>query len=107
MAWNPPITPERGKFYIGSLFTQRDPKFHIWEVVEGNLGEGQMRSMCGLKMRRGSLLLHRGMWGRLKRYGPRLCKRCRWGETQAAALISGMDEKETPEEHSFVPEVVE
>jgi hypothetical protein len=107
MHWKPPITPERGKFYIGSSLLQRDPKYHIWEVVEGNLGEGILRSMCGLKMERRRMILNRGMWGRLKKYESRLCKRCPWKDAQAAALLGGMDDAETPEEHAFMSHVLE
>jgi len=106
MAWRFPVKPERGKFYVGSSLLQREPKFHVWEVVEGNLGEGVLRSMCGLEMERRRMTLYRGMWGRLRRYGPRLCKRCRWEEAQAAALLGGMDEEETAEEHAFTAEVL-
>lgn len=107
MAWKFPVKPERGKFYIGISVISRVHRYHIWEVVEGNLGEGTLRSMCGLKAERRRLMLYRGMWNRLKKYRPSLCKRCRWEDVQAAALLGGMDEAETAEEHAFLAHVLE
>lgn len=107
MAWKPPVKPERGKLYIGSSLLTSQPKYHIWEVIEGTLGEGVLRSMCGLKMERRRMMLYRGMWGRLENHRSLLCKRCRWKDAQAAAILGGMDEAETPEEHAFLAHVME
>jgi hypothetical protein len=90
------------RFYIGDLMISAEPLYHVWTLIDGNLGEGTLRSMCGLTKRRDEISLYRGMWRKLKRYRGGLCKKCRWEEVQAAAILSDVDRNVTLDEHDFL-----